>query len=305
MSAFNDIRVSVFNGFTRKFPIKSVSLYDALFNLADRALVDEVRSIEDHDLRTVKKADMLTFTPSGVFNNLLTGAKPTCYSGVMCVDIDEKGNESTDWSTLRKRLSCITNVAYCGLSVSGRGLFLIIPISNPEDYAGHYRAFSDIIKEKFGLTTDTSCKNIGRLRVASYDDNAYFNPEATVFTLRRNEYVERPKYKSSYTVHPGFSSSEDSTAKIDAYIHYLCTHGIDITDNYNDWFRVGCALANELREGGRERFHMVSSINSKYRQRECDRKFNDCLKCNYITIGTFFHLCHQAGVNLESDTTMV
>ena len=304
MVAFKEIKVSVFNGFTHKFPIKTVSLYDALFNLADQKLVNEVRSFEDHDKRAEKKANLLTFTPSGMFDNLLTGAKPTYYSGVMCVDIDEKGNTDTDWPTLRKRLSYITNVAYCGLSVSGRGLFLIIPISNPEDYAGHYRAFSDILKEKFGLTTDTSCKNIGRLRVASYDDNAYFNPEATVFTLRRNEYVERPKYESSYTVHPGFSSSGDTTAKIDAYIHYLCANGIDITDNYNDWFRLGCALANELRESGRERFHIVSSISKKYRQRECDRKFNDCLKCNHITIGTFFHLCHQAGVYLENDSSM-
>lgn len=57
--------------------------------------------------------------------------------------------------------------------------------------------------------------------------------------------------------------------------------------------RICFAFANEFGEGGRDFFHKVSKISSKYNQKDCDDQYDKCLKSNGegITIATFFPLC--------------
>ena len=77
----------------------------------------------------------------------------------------------------------------------------------------------------------------------------------------------------------------------------IVSRGIDITANYDDWFRVGAALAS-LGECGRSLFHQVSAMNGQYNAAETDRKFNNCLRSvNSISIGTFFHICSMYGIS--------
>ena len=81
----------------------------------------------------------------------------------------------------------------------------------------------------------------------------------------------------------------------------IAVRGIDITATYDDWFHVGAALAS-LGEHGRSLFHLVSSQNVKYKAAETDKKFNNCLRyVNNISIGTFFHICSQHGINWKED----
>ena len=71
---------------------------------------------------------------------------------------------------------------------------------------------------------------------------------------------------------------------------------IVMTESYDDWISIGFSLAS-LGEEGREYFHIVSSQNAKYTERETDRKFDGFLRGNgRIGIGTFFHYCKQFGV---------
>lgn len=292
------IQVSVFSSYYCKTPMKTVSLYDALFNLADPALVDEVRQTENHEERKKKKSHLPSFTPSGLFENLFEGAQPKIYSGFMCIDIDKDHNPNMDAETVKWELAKISQVAYCGLSVSGQGLFLLIPIETPECYRQHYEYFSDMLMYHFGLKADNACKNIGRLRVASYDKNPHINLNAKVLKRMKEEpqMTQRPIYQNpTYTNRVPFSNS--TADNVDRYIQHLLTHHIDITNDYNTWFKIGCAFADEFGEAGRERFHYVSSMHQKYTRAECDNKFNDILKIvPRTTIGSFFYICHQAGI---------
>ena len=74
---------------------------------------------------------------------------------------------------------------------------------------------------------------------------------------------------------------------------------IDITNRYENWFKVGSALAHEFGEEGRFWFHMVSRVYENYDEGECDIQYNRCLKYQVegkITIASFFFLCKNFGI---------
>lgn len=87
-------------------------------------------------------------------------------------------------------------------------------------------------------------------------------------------------------------------------ISQLVEERVCITDDYNDWLRVGLALANELGEAGRSAFHQLSQMSPKYDAAECDRKYDNILRTTNgsVTAGTLFHLAREAGVE-NSHTT--
>jgi len=85
---------------------------------------------------------------------------------------------------------------------------------------------------------------------------------------------------------------------IEIYISAIEQSGIDITGNYATWRDLGFALAEEYGEIGRDYFHRISKNHVGYDSKECDEQFNKCLnaKGHGITIGTFYHYAHQAGI---------
>lgn len=85
---------------------------------------------------------------------------------------------------------------------------------------------------------------------------------------------------------------------LETYISAIEQSGIDITGNYATWRDLGFALAEEYGEAGRDYFHRISKNYVGYDSKECDEQFNKCLnaKGHGITIATFYHYAHQAGI---------
>lgn len=75
----------------------------------------------------------------------------------------------------------------------------------------------------------------------------------------------------------------------------------NIADDYNDYVLIGFALATDLGELGRELFHRVSCLSSKYTYEEADNQFSNCLSTGkgQVHLGTFFHLAESAGVDIS------
>ena len=94
----------------------------------------------------------------------------------------------------------------------------------------------------------------------------------------------------------------DDYAKAREVVERIVQAGIDLTDDYNDWFRIGSALAYGLGESGRELYHEVSCMSSKYNVAECDKKYDNCLRTGNgsITLGTFFQMAKDAGINISA-----
>ncbi len=75
---------------------------------------------------------------------------------------------------------------------------------------------------------------------------------------------------------------------------------IDLTAQYTDWVRITLACAS-LGEGAREAYHDICSIYPGYDRKECDEKFDNCLKTGkgLVTLGTLMQAAKDAGIDIS------
>lgn len=101
----------------------------------------------------------------------------------------------------------------------------------------------------------------------------------------------------------GFSAPMQTSAEeFEQLVAAIEAAHVDLTDSYDDWFRIGSALAAQFGEGGRAYFHRLSRFYPGYCEDLCDRKFADCLRNPnpQVTLATIFHLARQAGITIRS-----
>ncbi len=75
---------------------------------------------------------------------------------------------------------------------------------------------------------------------------------------------------------------------------------VDLTAQYSDWVNITLACAS-LGEAAREAYHDICSVYSKYDRKECDDKFDNCLKSGrgLMTLGTLMQAAKDAGVDIS------
>ena len=284
-------QISVYNGVTDNIGT-TTSLGDFLFCKEYMKEILKLRSISQKEECNAIKRTLPQATISGMFRPTRAKNNLSQHSGLICVDIDAKDNpEIKDWEKLKQDLSVLPQIAYCALSVSGKGLFVILPLNYPQKHLLQFRQLQ-MDFSKMGIVIDQACSDITRLRCLSYDEHPIINKDATLY---EGVYVEKPKYHS---FHPYLIyKSENTLADVAACCRKINERGIDITTSYDDWLKVGCALAT-LGENGRTLFHICSQQNAKYNATKTDKMFTDLLRRNYqqVNIGTFFWMCKQHGI---------
>ena len=286
--------ISVYNGVTDNTGTR-MPLGTFLFCKEYKDDILRLRAVFDKEKRNALKRSLPQATISGVFSPTRAKNNLFQHSGLICVDIDAKDNpDILDWETLKQDLSVLPQIAYCALSVSGKGLFLVIPLRYPEKHLQQFRQLQ-IDFRKMGIMIDSACSDITRLRCLSYDEHPIINENATLY---EGVYVEKPKHKSFPTCF--IYEGENTSAEVAVYCRKIQQCGIDITASYDDWLKVGCALAT-LGESGRSLFHICSRQNAKYNAAKTDKMFTDLLRRNYqqVNIGTFFWMCKQYGITTK------
>ena len=255
--------------------------------------IDHIRSIEDKSERNRLKTTLL---PSGSISVCLTtreSSKPldqriTQYNPLIVLDFDNL----PDIEAAKQTLASLPYIYYAGLSVSGRGLFAIIPIA-AADHTQHKTYFHALEKEMqtLGLTIDKACKDITRLRVISYDENPYINPDCTTYTLYETATPEQD---------PEETTTEDlESLKLEEHISLWEEQQIPL-DDYDQWITIGMALSR-LGEPGRQAFHRVSRYSDKYTTEATDKAFDKFLhNTKEITLGSFYYICHINGIHPSS-----
>ena len=291
MPSVLDIPVSGYKSCLEVSP-KSVNLLKFLTSNKYKGKVEYIRSIENKKERDEEKKLLPAITPSGTF--AYRGVEGLIqHSGLIQFDIDFHDNQHiANYVSIKEQISNVRNVAYCGLSVSGKGYWGLIPIAYPERHKEHYLAIEKAFKG-IGINIDKKCKDISRLRVYSYDPEAYFNHQAKVLFNYHQSTTKVRKSNNSITCYG--STIED-------WINELERNRIDITSGYEAWFGIGCGLANEFGESGRSYYHRVSQFNADYNKADTDKQFDECLKnkgrYNY-TLGTFYYYCSLLNIKLQ------
>lgn len=280
-----NISISVYNGLHDN--VGTVATIRQFLNSTKH--IDEVmrlRQTTDPGERQRIKSSLPAATLSGRFCPSRSASNLIEHSGLVCVDIDGKDNPGQGIMEMKTRLSRCRNIAYMALSISGGGLYCIIPITCPAHHGDHVRALQRDFS-KIGITIDKACKDVTRLRVLSYDPEPYENQAAEPYSAT---------YREPRRAFVPYRGADDTMRRVEDLVKTCELQHIDITDGYDNWFNIGAALAS-LGEPGREFYHRLSALNAGYKTAECDRKFDNLLKtCGRIGIGTLFHVAQGHGV---------
>lgn len=255
---------------------KPVNLLTWLTSKKYAQQVDEVRACADKAQRTKLKRELPAVITSGT---IAAGGRVDNYTGLVCIDIDNMDPEKA-----KAVLSNFPCVAYAGVSVSGRGAFALVRVTDVQDNHGlHFKALRKDF-ESICIVID-NLPDIARLRYFSYDDNAYFNHRAEMYTT-----LARVDLRAETLIYS--KGGIGTEAAINTQISIIERNGIDLTENESQWFIIGCALAHELGENGRGYFHRLSRLYPKYNYEEVQKKYNHILKNGgyKYSISSLFHI---------------
>lgn len=264
-------------------------------------IVQAIRAEQDKDRRTELKKGLPCATISGTFSKrCIEGLLE--YNGLLCLDFDEADNPGQTPEDMKATLAQFDEIFYAATSVGGKGVFALVKTNNT-DAANHPR-LCDFMRTAFlgaGLFADPSCKDVSRLRFASYDPDAHNNPGAGTFDAQK--YIaklieaEHAKAKSTGPVTTG---TERTRGAVEAYLRAQAERKIDITTPYNDWLRVGFAFVSEFGASGESYFQQASQFHPDYNYEKTAKKYASMLKSGpKAFIGTFFKVCQEHGINFK------
>ena len=299
-----DVIVSSYTGVTDTIGTE-VNLKDFILSGQYKGVAEQIRcratADERHDIKKQLYNQIPAVTVSGRFGQHKSEHLIEA-SGLICIDIDWKDNVDI-MPQVPSILQKLKYVAYCGKSISGDGYFAIIPIENPKHFKQHFYALEEEMKS-YGIVLDKSCKDITRLRYASYDADGYYNPNATTYYWELDTEAKVTKNTKEKVIKkrlsPTYSSMTDAEM-VGKQLEFLKSSGSTIPDDYDTWFKVGMALNSGLGEEGRTYFHEFSKLSDKYNEDECNTQYDNIIS-HYdgdsdITLGTLFHIINEATDN--------
>lgn len=286
-----DTKISFFRNCLTADNPQTITLMQFLTADTFKDRITALRKIEDKAKRKVIKERLPAATVSCTCSKRDVNYV-TKHSGLIAFDIDLKDNQHiTNYAELKQELSNLVHVAYCGISVSGRGYWGLIPIAYPEFHERHFLALEQDFRRN-GIIIDPSPKSVVSLRIVSHDPEAYFNHKATPYKRLYTPKKARSTQQTNHTL-------KDS---IEPILKYITTHSVDLTSTYEAWINCAFALASEYGEAGRDYFHAVSQQHPKYDEAKTDKKYDNVLKNGRgaVTMGSFIHLCKEYGVPVGS-----
>jgi len=283
-----DVKVSLFSGFKNPIPVRTVSLYDWLTVTDENLLnyVERVRSMSDKKLQKPLKESFYAITPSGVFSHQRNDSLVSA-SGFISIDIDDMPPQLA-----KQKLAVLPFISYIGESVSGNGVWALIPIASVKTFSEHFYHIKNYMMESVGIKIDGSCGNLSRLRGYSFDKNAYFNLSAETYT---GVYIMPVIERKS------FSGGDNDDRRFSMLLDKLDDTGVDITSSRQDWVKIGIAIAGRYGDAGESYFHRISDKNAGYTQRECSKQYKSFLRSrSCVSMSSVFWIAKGYGVMLNN-----
>jgi hypothetical protein len=242
----------------------------------------------DKKKRTELKSKVPYFTAAGTFkerNN--KGLNEP--SGLIAIDFDEVEN-------IEMYINLVKADHYtfaCFKSISHTGFCTLVKI----DFSKHSESFEGLASYYFNLLKipiDPACKDISRPRYVSFDPDCFMNPKSKVF----KEYPKKEAKKELYQrTQINYLHTDDKFKRVMQKIN------TDITGDYNQWIRIGFAIASQYGDSGLDYFHYVSKFSNSYVPLLTDKQYKFCCRGkNGVTISTFYYYCKQAGIEISDKT---
>jgi virE domain protein len=253
------------------------NLYNAI--ITGRICKKEIEAVRSIDRQANEseykqaKAKVLSFTPSCVCQGE-TAKEVKEINPLIAVDLDAKDNENITIEEMRKKINSLPFVMYSSMSVGGRGMYALLPISesNKNDFKGVFNALNeDFIK--LGLKLDGSCVNVNRERYISFDDNEYWNTKCEIYTRKLNI----PTQVNTTLLRGGDNANKPLTAreynKVRDMVKDIKENHLQLTKNHTDTLMLANCIANVWGEEGRTLLHIIRQQRSGYDEYKTDENY--------------------------------
>ena len=252
------------------------------------------------------KINLPAVTLSGIFQNAHVAKGLIQHSGLIQIDIDKRD----DLEELRKTLY-EDRYTFCGfISPSGNGLKLAVKI--PPETAQHrnrFLALEKYYKEQYNVEIDKACKDVNRLCYVSHDTELFLNENADTFTdIYQNQPVnskENPIPQTKSGINSNTNDYYYNSSNFDEFVREMELQHINITNGYDNWLKVGFAIAGEFNAGGLDYFDRFSRLDTSYNPDAVREQYNKCLRGNNGTteIKTVFSMAKNAGLTIPEKKT--
>jgi len=267
-------------------PNEDVSFEDLIYRVKSGYWEDAVINVRSGRWQKIQAP---YFTASGTFEyRNIKGL--INHSGIICIDIDAKDNDEISID----EISADEYVYAVHESISGNGGYAVYIKIEPNRHLDAFLGLEKYFANKYKIIIDQACKDIGRARFVSMDENAVIIPNSKTF----KKYIPKKKIQPNKT----YVFTKDDLEHI---FQQIKDRSINICEDYSDWVKVGMAFANTYSENGRDKFHFVSRFSTKYSEKETDKVYNGLLKRKRSenSIGSFFYLCQSNGVSIKTKKT--
>lgn len=279
--------ISFFDNVHSKEPIGSITFMEYLKNIQNGTWANYVNYYRNADL---DKKNLPCFTISGTFNARSNdGLKQ--HSGIIAIDIDHTGYDELDVSGLKTDpyLYAIHH------SVGGKGYVAYFLIDH-DKHAESFRGLQTYLHSKYNINIDKACKDVARLRIVSFDPEMIVSEvEPPIF----DQFIIEPIIENTGSIiQSSINYPPPSLVQLISIADHLVQESIDITKEYDDWIKIGFAIAHHFGEDGRALYIKISSMHSKFNELEVNNRYDDMLKKDdgRTSIGSLFHVLKQYGV---------
>lgn len=209
------------------------------------------------------KSTLPVVTFSGKFNGAHRAEHLSQYTNLMVIDIDNLDfNELDD---IKNKVFLDEHVLATWISPSNAGLkILFVTSSTHETHKTYFGEICDYLSARYGIDVDKSGSDICRLCFTSYDPKILIKDDCKPFFVNVEELVakiipDKPNKGNTVSAKPNttdtriekilFYATEGKNLKsdrnmVDKIIKYLKSRKLSITNNYQDWYKVGLAIAN-------------------------------------------------------------
>jgi predicted P-loop ATPase len=282
--------ISIFSKVFDKTPSGVITFDDYLSGIKIGRWEDVVLSYRNGK---IKKELIPCVTASGTFTQRSYKGLEQ-HSDIINIDIDAKDNPEIDVISLRDNLFTDPYILAGHVSVSGKGLSLYVKINGKKHYES-YCAIEKYFANTYHIIIDSAAKDIPRLRFVSLDPELHHNKKSKKWT----EYLEKEK-----TPPPSYSHVS-SSSDFDYVMQQITGRSLNIAEDYDDWVKIACSIISKFGSNGRDYFHTISSMSTKYDRAKCDKKYDLLLKSgsNKTNISTFFWYAKNAGCEIKSTRT--
>lgn len=179
-------RVSIFQNFHN--PVQTITLQDLISNIKTGTYQDDVNTIRmaigmgKPERADELKKNLLAFTPSATYSGGRKKEFIQEYNQIIHLDFDNIDEE--DLLQITTQTASISYTLACFRSPSGNGLKVFTQVDSlVQHHDLAYKQVQEYYEKQIGINADPKCKDVTRLCFVSFDENAYYNPLATIFAV--------------------------------------------------------------------------------------------------------------------------